>query len=114
MKNRTDESTDSAMFQLDFNKNKEIDLQYPDFAADEYVHDILKKMQGVFAFLREILLLFYNGIQYLQHASFLMSLGFVSSSIVQISLLLTFVSLQWDLLHPYCLPQILEPFLFQR
>ncbi|GBN09201.1 hypothetical protein AVEN_232012-1 [Araneus ventricosus] len=60
MKNRTDESTDSAMFQLDCHKNKEIDFQYPDFVADEYVRGILKKMQGVFTFLLEILLLFYD------------------------------------------------------
>ncbi|GBO32721.1 hypothetical protein AVEN_40321-1 [Araneus ventricosus] len=43
MKIRTDESTDSAMFQLDFPKNKETDLRYPDFVADEYIHGILKK-----------------------------------------------------------------------
>ncbi|GBM79014.1 hypothetical protein AVEN_227241-1 [Araneus ventricosus] len=100
MQNRTDESTGGAMFQLDFHKIKEIDLQYPDFVADEYVHSILKEMQGVFAILLDFLLLFsYDGIQYLQHASCVMSLGFVSPSIVQISLLLTFVSLQWDLLY---------------
>ncbi|GBN74521.1 hypothetical protein AVEN_49556-1 [Araneus ventricosus] len=45
---------DSVVFQLDFNKIKEIDVQYPDFVAVEYVYSILKKMQGVFAFLLEL------------------------------------------------------------
>ncbi|GBM60031.1 hypothetical protein AVEN_147594-1 [Araneus ventricosus] len=44
----------SAVFQLDFHKHKEIDLQYPDFVADGYVHGILKKIQGVFAFLLKL------------------------------------------------------------
>ncbi|GBM02305.1 hypothetical protein AVEN_66362-1 [Araneus ventricosus] len=41
-----------------------------------------------------------------------MSLVFVSPSIVR-TLLLTFVSSQWDLLNPYCLKTILERFLFK-
>ncbi|GBM37373.1 hypothetical protein AVEN_48146-1 [Araneus ventricosus] len=44
----------SDVFQIDFHKSKEIDLQYPVFVADEYVHSIPKKMQGVSAFLLQL------------------------------------------------------------
>ncbi|GBO11116.1 hypothetical protein AVEN_79284-1 [Araneus ventricosus] len=109
MQNRTDELNDSAMFQLDFHKNKEIDLQYPDFVADDYVHGIIKKMQGDFAFLPEIILpFFYDGIHYLLNVSCLCLALHSANDLANLRLM------QWDLLYSFYLPSILERFLFQR